>query len=414
MREAEVSLPGPVAPLKKARMIEQITAEIDHIKREIERSIELRNRPRMLCEFERPSPLCYTGTRLVDAAAADEKGAWIDEETRVDAAAKYMLEAKTLSLASVLKQSKKIVFSGDWEAAYEEERVVRVLECVDRERRRGRLVCVSGQSAGICRDEVARARRRMVDREMERMRSLELIREELEGIVDRRILYGGDGVVPGVGRDNPPSLFSFPVERAAEEERRPRREMLGAFKRCLESFSRCNSMQSSRGSFQTVFPSGMHPSNHQIFKKIPAECLRCKSVREIVEHKYRNVVVQRTENPRAVVSSHCALEDSFDLCSSKSDEEVEFNFFLGERREEPRMSLESSFDRFISERPRTQPDAAHGNPRFTDFIKNTQEQESAQPQPINEFYRSFSSRGSKISFETIRGKSEKGDRSRRE
>lgn len=174
-----------------------------------------------------------------------------------------------------------------------------------------------------------------------------------------------NGIIRRTGGDNPSNiLVRNSLKSNLGKKASSKAELLEMFKRYLGNLS-----QSNRSNFQMGFPSvGVHPTNQSIFKKISVEYLRCKSVREIIDHKYRNVVVEKAILQHNNVTSRNPLDlldvDSFgDLCSSKSDENgLEFSFFLNsspdkthenEDVEQPgKINLETSFDKFLNERSR--------------------------------------------------------------
>lgn len=125
---------------KRSRVALRLTGEIDQLKREIERSRDMRNRTRILCEFERPSPSNYVEMKYINAPAVPTARRMIDEAMRAEMTLDYASDAKILALIDVLKQSRKIVFSSEWEIGYRESRIVNALDKVDRARRRNRLL----------------------------------------------------------------------------------------------------------------------------------------------------------------------------------------------------------------------------------------------------------------------------------
>lgn len=379
--ETDLSLVRSVP--RRGRLVMQLTAEIDHLKREIERSRSMRNRSRILYEFERPSPFEYVEMKYINSPENKEVVGGVSEAGRIEMAANYILDAKTVGLIDVLRQSRKVVFSDEWRVGYEEGKVLDVFSKIGRERRKNRLVCVAREVSGIDWLEMRRSRSRMASEEIERKRMLESIKQELKYVFLRRVFCDHVGacdekmctdrvILPG-GKDNPPAIFGVREPSTYEGGRtHAQGDILESFKKHLSNFSKCNSSMSSRSSFQTTFPStGLHPTNQYIFKKIPAEYLRCKSAREIIDYKYRNVVVEkmrlRTEGtgPKRSFSPHD--DDSFgDLCSSRTDEnELEIGFLLnpgsdrtqergrpeeGSKTAGGRVCVETSFDKFLNDR----------------------------------------------------------------
>lgn len=453
MRETENGVgPSGVQPeSKRARAIRLLTAEIDYIKREIERSKGMRNRSRILYEFERPSPFHYIETKYVHIPKRDGGSCGIDEATRVEMAMNYILDARTVMLSNVLRQSKKMVFSSEWRVAHNEGRITTVFDKIDAKRRRNKLFRISGDVTGVDKIELEKVRNRMLDMERERTRKMRLIKQELMCLTGKKTVHStmsggvmyGNGIIPQRGGDNPPRIFmarSWDQSSLERKRTNPKEEPLEVFKRHLSNFTKCNSSQSNRNSFQMLLPStGVHPSNQYIFKKIPGEYLRCKSARELVDYKYRNVVVEKAAPvPRSYTPRQpfdLMDDDSLkDLCSSKSDKDMaELSIFLdsdsskiqdkeglAEENEVMggKINLETSFDKFLSEGGRREggsrsEDLLHGpNPRFTDFIKDPPihgqvglKEKESHPKFINEFYRSFPGRiggSGRMNFETVK------------
>lgn len=490
MKETESRLASSGAPLeaKRHRVVRQLTADIDHLKREIERSMDMRNRSRILSEFERPLPLNHVKKKCVDILTVPARKTAVEEMGKVEMVMDYALDANALALVDVLKHSKKVVFSSEWEIGYKENKIVSILDKVDRARRKNRLFRAS-EEAGISKAEPQKIRNMILGMDAEKRGKLKMIKRELESVAEKAIVYeyssmfssgvdtgdramnaacdnrsshadehqvvrmgepceinNGSGIIQRTVDDNPQNIFVSSIQSIPIPEKKisSKTGVLDAFKRYLNNFSKCNSSQSSRSGFRIGFPSaGIHPTNQHIFKKVPAEHLRCRSVKEIVDYKYRNVVVEKAVlKPKSSTSRGLLdiLDESSpgDLCSSKSDEdELEFSFFLksspggSQHRhkdmEQPeKMNLETPFDKFLNERSRRGKSDGMGsslhsnNPKFTDFIKTSGARTNsgdtpAHPKLINEFHRSFPGRtdsSARISFETIksRGRSDEEER----
>ncbi|KAL7348091.1 hypothetical protein P7C65_03s3g03990 [Encephalitozoon intestinalis] len=357
------------------------------IRREIERPRAMRDAPGFLYDFEKQIPFRHQEIRCasIPAKKADSKSG--DELGKIRMAAEYAAESGVLMLIDVLKQSKKIVFSKDWEIGYRENNVINILRQIEKKRRKGDLL-QNPREHRIERADVEKTWKMMVEEEARRKAQLDSIVHEISLAKRDRVIHvntflssfigtlnerttdlegrgisdgegEGDGVIysrrrlskmfiggevsyesvvlPTVGDDNPPPIFGrrlyIPSEKI--ESVTPRTQISERYKKYLANFSKLNSAQSGRSNFS--MPQGSvasHPSSQHIFKKVSMEYLRCKSARDIVSHKYRNVVIDRTVDlPKRPEGRYpkIHLQDGLggDLCSSGSDDaNVGYTFLI--------------------------------------------------------------------------------------
>jgi hypothetical protein len=488
--EATEQPPEGQALSRKRRLMDQLTAEIDRLKREIERSKHLGSRTRILHDIEKPAVYERREVKHISVPRRAVARRELSEAKRIDAAMDYISEIKTLPLVDVLRQSKKLVFSDEWEAAYREREHIKIYTKADRLRRRNKLIREAGPPAAFSEAEVCYHRNKIAEKHRQKIKNAAAIAEGIEELLRTRTVYenvdeiqvsqslqtrvvlpvravpsssllsnievspdgasfldplqwlpiahemhrmekGGEAdasslIVPRAGRSDPAKIFpSRPWEAPkAPGKIESKAELVQSFERFLNYFSKCMSSQSKRSVFQVSYPPpGVHVTNQHIFKKIQGEYLKCKSAKDIIAFKYRNVVVESTPPKLSALSSKRRPglfddEDSLgDVNVSESiNNDLDLSLVLnpegGEdnRGEEEaggieKINLETSFDRFLNERSRRNiqhsiaETGLHSNPKFTDFIRTPAHQEQmAWPgdvkgqKLINEFYRNFPNR----------------------
>jgi hypothetical protein len=480
--EATEQPPEDQALSGRRRLMEQLTAEIDQLKRVIEGS-KHGGRQRIFYDFERPVYSMHREVKHISMPERARPERTLSEVERVGVVMDYMAEIRTLPLVDVLRQSRKLVFSNEWEVAYREREHAKIYSKIERLRKRSRLVKDPRKRSVFTEAEVEYHRKRIAGEHLDKTRRVAMVMEELEGFLAARVVYdsvdeflvskrlqtravlpvravpptsmlydielnpSGDIefdplqwlplmsdahravsstdvetshlVVPHTGRGDPARIFP---PRSWETKKAPRSvqsrmELLQSFEQFLHYFSKCLSSQSKRSVFQISYPlSGIHATSHHIFKKVQGEYLKCRSAKDVIAYKYRNVAVESASSKPSTVLLRKHLgpfddEDSLYEPVSSQGAELDLSLVLspdgGEGKEEQssieKTNLETSFDRFLNERTRRS--MQHGmaetgphNPKFTDFIKTAHPSEMAwsgevgNQKLISEFYRSFSNR----------------------
>lgn len=386
MREAgDESLPSEIRDReKRRRLAAQLTVEMGLIRREFESTGEIGNGARFLYDFEKHLLFRHQEIRYASTHNKKAEKRVIDESDRIRMAAEYAAEAGVLMVMDVLRQSRKIVFSKDWEVGYRENNVINILQKIEKKRRKKGLLrsCPGGR---IDKRDVENTWKAMVDAEKRRMDALSLISHEISLTKRSRLIYinipswslsktksqylenghtfgkkcsesgltyGGakiskvypnetvsyeNVIFPLMRDDNPPTMFNARIHDPPKKIERilPKAQMIERYKKYLKDFAKINAKQSSRSNFSIAQPSTTsHPTSQHVFKKISIEYLRCKNARDIINHKYKHVVVDRVAHMarRAEVKYSLGdLEDglSGDLCSSGSDDtSVRYTFLI--------------------------------------------------------------------------------------
>ncbi|AFN82706.1 hypothetical protein EROM_030850 [Encephalitozoon romaleae SJ-2008] len=369
---------------KRRRLATQLTEEMRLIRREFESTKDMGNGARFLYDFEKRLPFRHREIRYASIPNKKAEKRAVNESDRIRMAAEYAAEAGVLMVMDVLRQSRKVVFSKDWEVGYRENNVINILQKIEKKRRKkGLLKCCEG--GRIDKRDVENTWKMMMDAEKKRMDVLNLISHEISLTKRSRLIcinipfwfssetegqhpesdcvFGKEGseggltycrtkiskmypnesvsyenvIFPLVRDDSPPTIFNTRMDDSPEKTERtpPKAQMIERYKKYLKSFARINAKQSSRSNFNIAQPSAAsHPTSQHVFKKIPIEYLRCKNAKDIINHKYKHVVVDRVAHMARRAETKYSLGDledglSGDLCSSGSDDtSIRYTFLI--------------------------------------------------------------------------------------
>ncbi|AFM97984.2 hypothetical protein EHEL_030870 [Encephalitozoon hellem ATCC 50504] len=386
MREAgDEDLPSDVQDReKRRRLAAQLTGEMGLIRREFESTGGMKSGARFLYDFEKHLPFRHQEIRYASVSSKSREEKTVDESSRIRMAAEYAAEAGVLAVMDVLRHSKKVVFSKDWEVGYREDNVIGILQKIEKKRRRKGLVR-SCEGAWIDKRDVENTWKRMVDAESKRMNALKLVSHEIALMKRSRVVcvnasfraldearawdpedgstFGMNGeeevvtyrrtkivktdpsegvsresvVLPLMRDDNPPTILNVRTHDSPKKKERAlaKTQMIERYKRYLRNFSKMNAKRSSRNSFNIAQTSASsHPTSQHVFKKIPMEYLRCKNARDIVNYKYKHVVIGKETRMAGGGESGYSPEGmqdglSGDLCSSGSDDtSIRYTFLI--------------------------------------------------------------------------------------
>jgi hypothetical protein len=359
---------NPAEKQLRRQQIDKLTHDMKLIAYEIQSVGYTGKTSCILHEFEKDVKYFHDKKRCVQITTPASSAKIVHEHEKMKKLAGYVAEAREVMLKDVLRQSKKVVFTHDWEIGYREHKMMEVVKRLERRRKKGSIVrkfieesmqedsvaelctasavdMASSNHNGQANEAIERIRRELLKQSMKRINEPDNCMYDICNKSNRN-----DGVVyenvmrPVVVDDEPAPVFAVKKNSVAQESKhvqsKPR--MVEAFKKCLDEFSKCNGGRSTRTSFQVQQPiGGTHPTHQQLFKKIHTDYARCKCAKDIVMQKYKNCVIESSKIRNAARSAWNAKERFEEESSGESymsgagDNWFEYNFLIEPQIEVP-------------------------------------------------------------------------------
>ncbi|KAM0672616.1 hypothetical protein CWI42_031070 [Ordospora colligata] len=355
---------------KKQQQIDKLTHDMKLIACEIQSERYTEKTSYILHEFEKDVRYFHNKKRCVQIPMQSNGVKAVSEYEKMRMFVDYVTEAREVMLKDVLRQSKKVVFTHDWEIGYREQKMMEVAKRLERRRKKGNVVRkfieeeIQNYSVDRCvvaANMDSSNHNYKINEFMEKVKH-ELLRHSMKRMNDiSDYMYDvcsksneNDGVLyenvmrPIVVDDEPALVFTMKKNNVVQEFKhvQSKSRMIEIFKKYLDEFSKCNGARSVRTNFQVQQPvGGAHPTHQQLFKKIHADYTKCKCAKDIVTQKYRNCVID-SNKARTSAKSQWNSKERFEQESSEESymsgpggNWFEYNFLIEPQMEVPDIGI---------------------------------------------------------------------------